>query len=80
MRNSTDCRVSLTVVPPYLLAADNMNCGGMNVSFTGCIARNRGYVIDQYAAQASQSQLANPCRQGQQLCLFQRAQIRRPID
>ncbi len=30
-----DCRVSLTLLPPYLLARDNRQCGGMNVSFTG---------------------------------------------
>jgi hypothetical protein len=30
-----ECRVVLTLLPPFLLAADNMNCGGMNVSFTG---------------------------------------------
>jgi hypothetical protein len=29
------CRVTLTLLPPFLLAADNKNCGGMNVSFTG---------------------------------------------
>ena len=32
---SDECRVALTLLPPFLLAADNMNCGGMNVSFTG---------------------------------------------
>jgi hypothetical protein len=31
----SDCRVRLTLLPPYLLAADNRKCGGMNVSFTG---------------------------------------------
>ena len=30
-----ECRVSLTLLPPFLLAVDNGNCGGMNVSFTG---------------------------------------------
>lgn len=31
-----DCRVTLTLLPPYLLAVDhNTNCNGMNVSFTG---------------------------------------------
>lgn len=30
-----DCRVSLILLPPYLLARDNRQCGGMNVSFTG---------------------------------------------
>ena len=30
-----DCRVKLTLLPPYLLAADNLNCGGANVSFIG---------------------------------------------
>jgi hypothetical protein len=29
------CHVTLTVQPPFLLAADNKNCGGTNVSFTG---------------------------------------------
>lgn len=30
-----ECRVTLTLLPPFLLAVDNKNCGGMNVSFTG---------------------------------------------
>ena len=30
-----ECRVTLTLLPPFMLAADNHNCGGMNVSFTG---------------------------------------------
>jgi len=31
----TDCRVTLTLLPPFLLAVDNMNCGGANVTFNG---------------------------------------------
>ena len=34
-KNSADCRVTLTLLLPFLLAADNMSCGGMNVSFSG---------------------------------------------
>ena len=34
-----DCRVKLTLLPPYLLASDNDNCGGHNVSFTGVYQR-----------------------------------------
>jgi hypothetical protein len=34
-KDPADCRVTLTLLPPFLLATDNMNCGGMNVSFTG---------------------------------------------
>ncbi len=30
-----NCLVLLTLLPPYLLARDNRQCGGMNVSFTG---------------------------------------------
>ena len=33
--NQDECRVTLTLLAPFLLAADNHNCGGMNVSFTG---------------------------------------------
>ncbi|GJD48793.1 hypothetical protein OPKNFCMD_1519 [Methylobacterium crusticola] len=33
------CRVRLRLVPPFLLAEDNRNCGGMNVSFTGVYRR-----------------------------------------
>ncbi len=33
--NPDECRVKLTLLSPFLLAADNSNCGGMNVSFTG---------------------------------------------
>jgi hypothetical protein len=31
----TDCRVTLTLLPPFLLAVDNTNCGGANVTFNG---------------------------------------------
>ncbi len=34
-QDPTDCRVTLTLLPPYLIAVDNMNCGGANVSFDG---------------------------------------------
>lgn len=30
-----ECRVELTLIPPFLLARDNRACGGNNVSFTG---------------------------------------------
>ena len=30
-----DCRVSLTLLPPYLTARGNMRCGEVNVGFTG---------------------------------------------
>ena len=33
--NSDVCRVKLWRLGPYLVAADNMRCGGMNVTFTG---------------------------------------------
>ncbi|WP_158743376.1 hypothetical protein [Acidisphaera sp. L21] len=29
------CQVTMTLVPPYLAVSDTMNCGGMNVTFTG---------------------------------------------
>jgi len=38
-QDPSDCRVTLTLVPPFLLAVDNANCGGMNVSFTGVYRR-----------------------------------------
>ena len=31
----TDCRVRLRLLGPFLLAQDNRNCGGLNVSFSG---------------------------------------------
>ena len=34
-KDSDDCRVQLTLLPPYLLASDNSNCGGANVRFDG---------------------------------------------
>ena len=37
--DSADCRVTLTLLLPFLLAADNSRCGGMNVSFTGVYQR-----------------------------------------
>ncbi len=38
-KDADDCRVELTLLPPFLLAHDNQNCGGMNVSFTGVYRR-----------------------------------------
>jgi hypothetical protein len=35
----TDCRLRMRVVGPYLLAEDNHNCGGHNVSFSGMYVR-----------------------------------------
>jgi hypothetical protein len=34
-KDADDCRVQLTLLPPYLLASDNSNCGGANVRFDG---------------------------------------------
>lgn len=37
-----DCRASLRLVGEFLIVADNMNCGGVNVSFSGVyIKKNR---------------------------------------
>ena len=36
-----DCRIRLRLLPPFLLAEDNMNCGGMNVSFTTVYRRTK---------------------------------------
>jgi hypothetical protein len=33
--NDDICRIKLWRLGPYLVAADNVRCGGMNVSFTG---------------------------------------------
>lgn len=33
------CRVSLTLLPPFLLAKDNGSCGGANVTFSGVYLR-----------------------------------------
>lgn len=30
-----ECHVKMTLLPPFMLAADNQRCGGMNVSFGG---------------------------------------------
>jgi hypothetical protein len=35
------CRVRLWRLGPYLVAADNLRCGGMNVTFTGVSAREK---------------------------------------
>jgi hypothetical protein len=40
-KDADDCRVTLTLVGPYLVATDNDNCGGMNVTFTGVYQRGR---------------------------------------
>ncbi|CUS46835.1 putative; ORF located using Glimmer/Genemark [hydrothermal vent metagenome] len=34
-----DCRVSVRLIGPYLVAADNLRCGGLNVSFSGFYRR-----------------------------------------
>ncbi len=34
-----ECHVDLTLLPPFLLAKDNGNCGGVNVSFNGVYTR-----------------------------------------
>lgn len=39
--DETDCRITLTRRGPYLVAKDNMNCGGHNVTFSG-LYRRRG--------------------------------------
>jgi hypothetical protein len=39
--DDTVCRVRLWRVGSYLLAADNLMCGGMNVSFTGVYRRGK---------------------------------------
>ena len=38
-KDPDDCRVTLTLLPPFLTVADNLNCGGANVSFTGVYQR-----------------------------------------
>lgn len=38
---SGDCRIRLRLLPPFLLAEDNTNCGGMNVSFTTVYRRTK---------------------------------------
>jgi hypothetical protein len=37
--DSTKCRVRVWLLGPYLAVADNMQCGGANVSFTGIYRR-----------------------------------------
>ena len=39
-RSADDCKVSLILLPPYLLARDNRQCGGMNISFKGVYRRD----------------------------------------
>jgi hypothetical protein len=34
-----ECHVSLTLLPPFVLARDNNRCGGLNVTFTGVYLR-----------------------------------------
>lgn len=36
---ATDCQLDMIVLGPYLVVKDNMQCGGMNVSFTGVYRR-----------------------------------------
>lgn len=36
-----DCEVKLQLVVDYLIAADNLKCGGLNVSFSGVYRRSR---------------------------------------
>ena len=37
--NDDDCRVSMRIIGPYLVAADNLDCGGLNVTFSGTYRR-----------------------------------------
>jgi hypothetical protein len=37
--NDDDCRVSVRIIGPYLVAADNLDCGGVNVTFSGTYRR-----------------------------------------
>lgn len=37
--SATDCQLDMIALAPYLVVRDNMNCGGMNVSFTGVYRR-----------------------------------------
>ena len=39
--DETDCRITMILRGPYLVARDNTNCGGQNVTFTG-VFRHRG--------------------------------------
>lgn len=39
--DDTVCRVRLWRLGPYLVAADNLACGGMNVTFTGVYGREK---------------------------------------
>lgn len=39
--DSDVCRVKLWRLGPYLVAADNLRCGGMNVTFTGVYRKSR---------------------------------------
>lgn len=44
-KNETDefaCKVSMQLLGKYLLVSDNLNCGGVNVTFSG-IYRNKGF-------------------------------------
>ena len=34
-KDTDDCEVKLTLLPPFLAVTDNLNCGGYNVTFTG---------------------------------------------
>ena len=34
-----DCRARMRLIGPYLLVADNGQCGGLNVSFSGAYRR-----------------------------------------
>ena len=39
--DDTACRIRLWRLGPYLVAADNLRCGGLNVTFTGVYAREK---------------------------------------
>ncbi len=39
--DDTDCAVAMIGLGPYLVAEDNRNCGGVNVSFTGIYRQKR---------------------------------------
>ncbi|HEY4203361.1 MAG TPA: hypothetical protein VGM83_22625 [Devosiaceae bacterium] len=39
LKDDSTCAVKMWKMPPYLVVADNLACGGMNVTFTGVYAK-----------------------------------------
>ena len=49
-RQGGECKVWMRRLGPYLVASDNLSCGGMNISFTGVYTKSGAMGREQSSA------------------------------